>query len=84
MICVVSLPCPNPIVQRAMTVVLAGVLLPVRVVGTRIIGNLRIFGRCLLQLRLLSTSRILLEKLWLQWLGYLHDGRRLLRGCPLV
>jgi hypothetical protein len=84
MTCAISLPCPNPIVQRATMVGLAGFLLLVRVVGMQIFGKPRIFGRCLLHLRLLLISRILLEKLWLLWLCYLHDGHRLLRGCPLI
>jgi hypothetical protein len=49
-------------------VVLARALLLVRVVGMQIFGKPHIFGRCLLHLRLLSTSKILLEKLWLLWL----------------
>jgi hypothetical protein len=44
MTCAISLQCPNPIVQRATTVVLAGVLLLVRVVGMQIIGKPHIFG----------------------------------------
>jgi hypothetical protein len=46
-----------------MTVVLAGALLLVRVVGMQIVGKPRIFGRYLLHLQLLLTSRILLKKL---------------------
>jgi hypothetical protein len=67
-----------------MTVVLVEALLLVRVVWMRIVDKLHTFGRCLLHLRLLSTSRILHEKLWLLWLCYWHDGRRLLHGCLLI
>jgi hypothetical protein len=65
MTCAISLPCPNPIVQRATTVVLAEALLLVRAVGMQIIEKPHTFERCPLHLRLLLTGRILREKLWL-------------------
>jgi hypothetical protein len=65
-------------------VVLAEALLLVRVVWMQIVDKLHTFRRCLLHLRLLSTSRMLREKLWLMWLCYWRDGRIPLRGFALI
>jgi hypothetical protein len=50
MTCAISLPCPNPIVQRATTVVLAEALLLVRAVGMQIVDKPHTFRRCPLHL----------------------------------
>jgi hypothetical protein len=68
MTCATSLPCLNPIVQRAMIVVLAEVLLLVHEVEMQIVDKPHTFGWCLWHLWLLLTTRILREKLWLLWL----------------
>jgi hypothetical protein len=84
MTCVVCPPYLNPIVQTAMTGVLAGAQLLVHEVWMRIIGKPHIVGRCPLHLLLLSTSKTLCERLWLLWLCYWRDDRKLPRGCLIV
>jgi hypothetical protein len=62
----IFLPYPNPIVQRAWTVVSTEVLLLVRAVWTQIVDRPHTFGLCLLHLQLLLTNKILLKILgWL-------------------